>query len=298
LKKELKKLGGDVLVLEGLGSITDPKEFDQEVFKKILKLAIDKGDFKTITIETHITQINEELVSYIDSINNSKKRIMFEIGVEDMSAENRKLINKLGVENNKIKEVYEMLLKHNIDLDINLIYGFPFMNEEERINSVIDSLRKINRDLPKAEATLFLMSSKENTIMDYMRRKGVYKPPNPWGFVELTKRILDNEELKDILPPTYAWFGEKEFEIVKNKTCYTCPNCKERIIETFRNINGTFDNKERRRFLQDLIDGNEDNCYQEFLETLESEKDGKTPKERYRDFINDIAEKGINYDLR
>lgn len=102
------------------------------------------------------------------------------------------------------------------------------------------------------------MSSKENTIMDYMLRKGVYKPPNPLGFVELTKRI----------------------------------------IEAFRNINGTIDNEKRKMFLQNLFDGNEGNCYQEFLETLESEKDGKTPKERYRDFINEIAENGIQYDFR
>ena len=223
---------------------------------------------------------------------------MFEIGVEDMSVENRKLINKLGVENNKIKEVYEMLLKHNIGLDINLIYGFPFMNEQERINSVIDSLKNINKDLPKAEATLFLMSTKENTILEYMSKKGWYKSPNSWGLVEITKRVLYDEELKNIPPPAYAWFGEKQNEIVEEKSCYTCPNCRKRIIETFRNINGTFDNEERKMFLQDLIDGNEDNCYQEFLDTLESEKDGKTPKERYRDFINEIAENGINHDLR
>lgn len=90
-KKVLNKISGNVLVLETLGSITDPNEFNQDIFKEILKLAIEKGNFQTIIIETHVTQIRKELLQYINSINTEKKEIEFEIGVEDMNPEHRKL---------------------------------------------------------------------------------------------------------------------------------------------------------------------------------------------------------------
>ncbi|MFR2570542.1 MAG: hypothetical protein ACLS90_02410 [Clostridia bacterium] len=45
------------------------------------------------------------------------------------------------------------------------------MNEQERIEAVVKSVKNINRDLPEAEIVLFLMSVKENTIMEYMQKK-------------------------------------------------------------------------------------------------------------------------------
>lgn len=293
-KKALEHISGNVLVLEGLGSITDPNEFDQGAFREILKLAIDKGKFRTITIETHVTQISEELLQYINSINNGKKDVEFEIGVEDMNPEARKLINKLGVDNNKIKEIYELCQRYGIGLDINLIYGFPFMIESERIDSVINSIKQVHRNLPNAEVTLFLMSIKENTILKYMYDMGVYKKPNPWGFIEVTKKVLEDDELKDMSPPTFSWFGEKEIPSVSEELCYTCQECMHKIIEALKQINGTFDNEERKAILNQLIESNEDGCYQEFLKSLEEEKDGKTPKERYRSFMQNLSTRTDN----
>ena len=63
------------------------------------------------------------------------------------------------------------------------------MNEQERIEAVVKSVKNINRDLPEAEIVLFLMSVKENTIMEYMQKNGMYKPANPWGLVETTKKF-------------------------------------------------------------------------------------------------------------
>lgn len=288
-KKAIDGISGNVLVLEGLGSITDPNEFDQRAFREILKIAIEEGKFEYITIETHVTQISEDLLQYINSINNGKKNVEFEIGVEDMDPEARKLINKLGVNNNKIKEIYELLQEYGIGLDINLIYGFPFMIEIERIDSVLNSIKQVHHNLPDAEITLFLMSVKENTILQYMYESGVYRMPNPWGFIELTKRVLEEDELKDMSPPTYSWFGEKEIDSISEDQCYTCESCRNDIMEALKKINGTFDNEERERIINELIAGNTDGCYQRFLESLETEKDGKTPKERYREFLRSLV---------
>lgn len=194
-EKELKKIEGNVLVLESLGSITDPNEFNPNVFKDVIKMAIEDGKFDTILIETHLTQISEKLVQKIATINNGKKHIGFEIGIEDMNPENRKLIHKIGIQNKQLTELYAMLQKYGMSLGINLIYGFPFMSEQKRMNAVVNSVKTISREFPEAEIVLFLMSVKENTIIEQMQAKGMYQPPNPWGLVEVTRQILSNSEI-------------------------------------------------------------------------------------------------------
>ena len=287
-KRELQNVEGNVLVLESLGSITDPKEFDREVFKDIIRIAIESGKFDCILIETHLSQIPEELVQYISDVNKGRKRIGFEIGIEDMNPENRKLINKIGVQNNKLTEVYNMLQKYGMNLGINLIYGFPFMNEQERIDAVVNSVKDINKKLPEAEIVLFLMSVKENTIMEWMQKKGVYIPANPWGLVEATKELLLDEDIQSLI--TFSWFGEKEDPYIQEETCYTCPHCKSLIIDFFRKINGTFDPDERRELLEKLLAQAENldcGCYTSFKSKLKK-SDGKNPKSRYREFLGKV----------
>lgn len=289
-KRELQNVEGNVLVLESLGSITDPKEFDREVFKDIIRIAIESGKFDCILIETHLSQIPEELVQYISDVNKGRKRIGFEIGIEDMKPENRKLINKIGVQNNKLTEVYNMLQKYGINLGINLIYGFPFMNEQERIDAVVNSVKDINKKLPEAEIVLFLMSVKENTIMEWMQKKGGYTPANPWGLVETTTKLLQDEDILGLI--TFSWFGEKEDPYIQEETCYTCPHCKSLIIDFFRKINGTFDPYERRKLLEQLLkqaEGLECGCYTSFKSKLK-ESDAKNPQIRYREFLGKVDE--------
>lgn len=166
----LKKYQGNNMILGALGSITDNKEFSRDIFFKIIDLALEKGQFESILIETHITQIDEDVVRYVANKNSElpeekRKAIYFEIGVEDFNPDNRMLINKLGVNNQKILDLYKMLKKYNIGLEINLIYGLPFQTENERINSMIENIKYANENLPDAGITIFLMSVKDNTIM-------------------------------------------------------------------------------------------------------------------------------------
>lgn len=169
-EKLIDKYKGDTIVLEAMGSVTDKKEFPREALLSIINIALKKGDFKSLTLETHITQIDEELVKFITQKNNElpkekRKRLSFEVGIEDFNPDNRKLINKLGVTNERIKQVYDMLKKYGIGLDTNLIYGFPFQTEAERISAMAENIKYAKENLPDAGIIMFLMSIKDNTIM-------------------------------------------------------------------------------------------------------------------------------------
>jgi len=175
-EKLMNKYEGDTIVMEAMGSITDKKEFPREALLQMIDIALKNGKFKSLTLETHITQIDEELVKYITEKNlelpeEKRKRISFEVGIEDFNPDNRKLINKMGVTNSRIKQVYDMLAKYGIELDTNLIYGFPFQTEDERIDSMVENIRYAKENLPNAGVILFLMSIKDNTIMRRYAKK-------------------------------------------------------------------------------------------------------------------------------
>lgn len=291
-KKILPSISGETLVLDSAGSITDPEEFSTTALYEIFKLAVESRKFRTIIIETHVTQIPEEFVANIQKLNSGKSRIMFEIGVEDLNPNKRRFINKIGVTNKKVQEVYDLLTKYGIGLEINLIYGLPFMQEEERIKSVLESLEYMVENMPDAEPVIFLMSVKDNTFLKWMKENNYYEMPNPWGLPELIKRILNDEKLSKMPPPIFSWFGEKQNLLVGEETCYTCDNCKAQIVEALSKINGTFNNEKRRKILEELVKNADTcHCYQKFLEELEK-SDGKTPSERYLDFLEAMSSKG------
>lgn len=297
-RKKLEELNGDVLVLESFGSITDAKEFDKGLFQRVIKIAIQKSSFDTILIETHINHISQNLVEYINDLNQGKKNLGFEVGIEDMNPENRKLINKIGIDNEKLFELYQMLKKYDMQLNINLIYGFPFMTEKERIDSTYESVRKISQKMPNAAVVLFLMSIKENTFLEEMKKNGQFELPNPWGFVELCHRIISDEKIGNLI--TFSWFGEKEDLYVKDYNCYTCTTCKDQIIEALKRINGTFDLEERRSILSELIEYGKQSdcsCLSELRESLEFD-DGKVPNKRYYEFMLKVAFENGNKFIR
>ena len=136
------------------------------------------------------------------------------------------------------------------------------------------------------------MSVKEYTIMEWMHKKGVYTPANPWGLVETTKKLLGDKDSQSVV--TFSWIGEEEKQdpYIQEETCYTCPHCKALIVEFYRNINGTFNPDERIELLEQLL-GQAENlecgCYTSFKSKLK-ESDAKNPQIRYREFLGKVDE--------
>ena len=289
----IDKYEGDTMVMEAMGSVTDRKEFPREALLPMIDIALEKGKFKSLTLETHITQIDEELVSYIHDKNlqlpeDKRKRISFEVGIEDFNPENRILINKKGVTNEKIKQVYNMLDKYGIELDINLIYGFPFQTEKQRIEAMVHNIKYAKKNLPNAGLVLFLMSIKDNTIMKHMYETGYYVLPNPWGFVEAAKIAV--EEAGDSYIG-FSWFGEKEDPIVGQTKAYCCPDCQLLIINALKEVNKTFDTAKRQQILDELLKNAKNlQCkhYEEFVKNL-NDAPQNSPRRRMHDYFESLV---------
>ena len=129
-----------------------------------------------------------------------------------------------------------------------------------------------------------------------MQRRGHYKLPNPWGFVEVARYAIEEGGRNNYIG--FSWFGEKEDPVIGQKTAYCCPDCQRLIIDSLKRINKSFDRDERREILAELYErAGELECghYAEFKQELEEAKKNKKkdPERRLHDYytavINDTT---------
>lgn len=125
-----------------------------------------------------------------------------------------------------------------------------------------------------------------------MYKKEYYKLPNPWGFVESIKEILQYNGKNHI---GFSWFGEKELKNIGETRAYCCPECQKLIVDAVKKVNGTFDIDERNKILEELlIKAKQLKCkdYEEFQKELEEEDRNankrKIPERRLHDYYEDI----------
>lgn len=135
-----------------------------------------------------------------------------------------------------------------------------------------------------------------------MYKKEYYKLPNPWGFVESIKEILQYNGKNHI---GFSWFGEKELKNIGETRAYCCPECQKLIIDAVKKVNGTFDIDERNKILEELlIKAKQLKCkdYEKSQKELEEEDRNtnkrETPKRRLYDYYTDIINEQIVTDIK
>jgi len=123
-----------------------------------------------------------------------------------------------------------------------------------------------------------------------MQKRGHYKLPNPWGFVEAAKIAIEEGGENYI---GFSWFGEKEDPIVGQTKAYCCPDCQKIIIDTLKRVNQTFDRSTRTQILDNLFEEAKAlvcKHYEEFQNELEESRNSKrkTPERRLHDYYEHI----------
>lgn len=289
----ISKIEANSIVLDALGSITDEEEFDPLALKEIIKMAIEKSKSKNIIIETHILKISENLISYIEKINAGRKNIIFEVGVEDFNLNNRKLLNKIGVNNEYLIKKYYDLKNHNITLSMNYIYGIPFMNEEDRIIEFYRSIKQASIKMPKSEFVTFLMGIKDNTVLKVLNKGGFYKKADPWGFVQALYLVMTDRNINNFI--TISWFGEKVEKSIKNSLGYYNNKSKRIIMKAFNGINVSYNREEQIKILSEVIDVGRKNPigygFKDYLKNLRNYNNSKNRYDEYNKFMKKINDK-------
>lgn len=231
------------------GSIFDTDEFRHSSLEALLDY-IRGLKINTVAFETHCKTINDNTLRFIRS-KLPNQHIIVELGLE--SSDDYVLSNCI----NKYQSVIDvelaikLLKQYNIEVDLNVMFGLPFMNTSKQIESTLDSINwAYNHGVN--DIVLFPCNIKPETVLYKLYRHGDYTPISHWDFIELLTRIPD-----EILPKIQlSWYGNrisKDPESgLRSMPPTSCSKCKETLQEFYDKFVSTRDLVTRKKLLEEI----------------------------------------------
>lgn len=235
------------MLLGSCGSIFDPLEMDDNVFKQLLeKLA--QVNIDTILFETHYATVDLERLKLIKLILPGKN-ILIEMGLE--SSNDWVLRHSL----NKYMDLRELTKKidliHTMGMNVilNVFLGAPLLTSEQQLD---DSLQTIRWAFANGadEIVVFPSNIKPGTKLWQLYNDHAYTAPSHWLLLKLLSK-LPNEQLERT---SVSWYGDRQ-EIGVDTDILPprdCPACHAKLMQFYwdymKNNSGAY----RRALLEGL----------------------------------------------
>lgn len=235
------------LLLNSLGSILDEEEMPNENIIVLLD-EIAKIDVKIIIFETHYLTINRNILQLIkDKLPN--KEIDIELGFESCNPYYREEYLNKKINNDKFIEKINLIKSFNFSVEINVIFGMPFLSTEEQIEDTVQSIIwcfKNNADL----VNIFPINIKPYTVLYKLYETGKYFAIKHKDFIQVLKRIPDEYMDKIYL----CWYGNREIDYDGKKTILPicAPNEIDKIMSFYKNFNSNEDVKYRKNIIRTI----------------------------------------------
>lgn len=236
-----------VLLLNSLGSVLDELEMPNEnilvLLDEIAKLNID-----VIVFESHYSSINKNILQLIKQ-KLPNKQIEIELGFESCNPEYRKnYLNKI-IDNDNFKEKINLIKSFNFSVEVNVIFGMPFLSTEEQIKDTVQSIIwcfQNNVD----QVSLFPMNIKPYTVLYKLYETGKYSPVMHKDFIEVLKKI----PAKYISKIYLCWYGNRELNYgVKKSILPICnKNDIDKIMNFYEDFNLHIDKEYRIKLLKNF----------------------------------------------
>ncbi|MGC8619313.1 MAG: archaeosine biosynthesis radical SAM protein RaSEA [Thermoplasmata archaeon] len=212
VERAKEKYSGEKIVkIYNSGSFFDRNEISQEMQLKILNTF---SDAERIIVETRPEFINERM---LENFYEFKDKIMIAIGLESSNDEIlENSINK-GFKVDNYKRAAELLLEKNFALKTYVLLKPPFLSEKKSIDDAISSIEFASQY--SEIISLNPVNIQNNTLVEYLWRKGYYRSPWLWSVVEVLKRTA---YLKKVVSfPTGPG---------KERGAHNCGKCDDEII--------------------------------------------------------------------
>lgn len=211
LKDFVKKTKASEVLFGTCGSIFDTNEISEDVLELICRYS-NRLRAKTIIFETHCNTINDDILNRIHNWIRDDKEIVIEMGFE---TSNEYILNEILCKNLSLKQLEEaisIIHKNKMSVTLNVLFGSPFLSEEEQIEDVVNSIlwaekRSVDR------IVIFPLNIKKNTYLYELYERNEYNPISHKQILKLLKRIysLDNEgNIYDTLE--LSWYGNRRDE--------------------------------------------------------------------------------------
>lgn len=188
--------GEEAIKIFTSGSFLDDEEMPNKLQIEILKRCAEQGNVKKISVESRPEFVEEEKIRRLKEAVEPAK---FEVSIGLESANNLVLqyaVNK-GFKFKDYREAVDVLKKENVLVKTYVLIKPPFLTEYEAIKDSVETVEKIK----DATDTVSFnpVSVHKNTLVEYLWKRGEYRPPWLWSVVDILRRskvVAPNVEIK------------------------------------------------------------------------------------------------------
>jgi len=196
--KLIKKIPHHEMIAIGTpGSFLDERETSRKIQRKIIKELDKKEGIYYINIESRAEFITEESLENITESLKDPYKLAIGIGLESSN----ELVRERCINKNMTTEEYinavKLLKKYDISPTIYITCGKPFLSVK---NDIEDAIHSINFAFDNGADRVVLLRIKvqPHTLIEFLYRKGLYKPTSLWTLIEIIKRIPEKRR-RDVL---------------------------------------------------------------------------------------------------
>lgn len=248
--------GANYLLLGSNGSILNDYQISDSLLADILRCA-QACEIPNIIIETHYQDVSEKKLQLISEL--MDKPIIIEMGLETLNSRYHETMFMKGIDLDKYEETIERIKRYGYEIELNLMFGIPFLSEFEQFEDTLQSVRWVVNH--NCKPIIFPINIKPHTLLRYAYESGFYKPVSLWMLVHL----LDTLEPKELCSTIIVWYGNRDESYpgdIPTVFPATCDNCCQTLQEFFRAFADTCDYTERKSLISKLINKTSCDCCQ------------------------------------
>ncbi|ENN96647.1 radical SAM domain-containing protein [Methanocaldococcus villosus KIN24-T80] len=203
-KYNLEELDSFSVKIFTSGSFLDDREVSKRVRRYIYERLSQYKNLKEFSIESRAEYITE------DKLDEMRKYLSCHIdiglGIETFNEELRELLNK-GLKCEDIVKAIRIAKKYDVGIKAYLLIKPPFLTERDAIKDAISSAKKAF-ELGCSRISFCPITIHKNTVLEYLWKKGQYRPPFLWSVLEIIRSVKEHYPKKIIVCDTTA-FGLK-----------------------------------------------------------------------------------------
>ena len=237
-----------MILLGASGSFLDEGELPSKLQYNIMK-RISQSHIQEIFIETHYKSVSNEKLQIIQEIFHDKA-VHIEMGLETITEEFQTNILNKPISLSQLKETIQQIHAHNIVVDLNILFGMPFLTVNQQIE---DTLKTIRWALENGadNIILFPINIHPYTVFEWWYDNGLITVPSLWGLFMVLQNLTD----KELSCICLAWYGNRYIAYSPEKKTIipqACPACQEQLISFFDSFASNYNLSYRKKSLEEF----------------------------------------------
>ena len=241
--------GITILLLCSNGSILNPNQISNELFKKIL-LQAKETDIPQIEIECHYMDVTIEKLEMIKEFL-PNKQVIIEMGLETINPLYQELFFGKQIDLNSYEDTLLRIRSYGFQTDLNVILGLPFLSPVDQLKDTLKTLDWVFAH--QCSPIIFPVNIKPFTLLMHMYQSGYYKPISHWQMLYL----LDSIDVGKLNQVVVAWYGNREevYEGTKSRAIFptACLKCEKAINTFYDQFMSCSNSYIRKKLLQNMM---------------------------------------------